>query len=322
MLIRDAADGDTTEEDVPEPLVKKRSRRSEAGEESDAEYTPVKSDRGKPRVGRFNLDKSDRKPIAVLNPITRKMMIFTPHRHRQLDLSPEQFDFAFFSSVETSSPAVNGSNYMLDSMFSSNTFGDFMNGQDLGDLPDLGDMGDLGDVDAMLQSALMSEPNAYDDGFDSELGADEGEKSLDINDFITFGAGAVSESESDRGDVTDTPGGPSGSDAEMLGHLTSATVGAFRQNQITQQLIFSNKATQDSLAFSGPFNDTAIRGLKSDRLATAGTPLTPVRRRRKSSVQESPTSPLEGIAQKRKAVGEHEGHKRQRSISDMALLHV
>ena len=72
--------------------------------------------------------------------------------------------------------------------------------------------------------------------------------------------------------VNDTPGGPSGSDAEMLSHLTSATVGAFRQNQITQQLIFSNKATQDSLAFSGPFNDTAIRGLKSDRLGTAGTP--------------------------------------------------
>lgn len=306
---------------MPEPLVKKRSRRSEAGDDSDTEYTPVKSDRGKPRVGRFNLDKSDRKPIAVLNPITRKMMIFTPHKHRQLDLSPEQFDFAFFSPLDSmTSPAVNPSNYTLDSMFSSNTFGDFMNHQEFGDL---GDMGDMGDVDAILQSILTSEPNSFDDALDSDMGADEAEKGLDINDFITFGGGAVSDSESDaEASVNDTPGGPSGSDAEMLSHLTSATVGAFRQNQITQQLIFSNKATQDSLAFSGPFNDTAIRGLKSDRLGTAGTPLTPVRRRRKSSVHQEPPSPLEGMAQKRKAAGDHEGHKRQRSISDMAMLHV
>lgn len=311
---------------MPEPLVKKRSRRSEAGDESDAECTPVKSDRGKPRVGRFNLDKSERKPIAVLNPITRKMMIFTPHKHRQLDLSPEQFDFAFFSSLETTSPVVNPTNYHLDSMFASGTFGDFMNHQELGDLGEMGDLadvGEMGDVDALLQSLLASEPNTFEDSLDSDMGADEAEKGLDINDFITFGGGSVSESESEgEASVNDTPGGPSGSDAEMLSHLTSATVGAFRQNQITQQLIFSNKATQDSLAFSGPFNDTAIRGLKSDRLATAGTPLTPVRRRRKSSVHQEPPSPLEGMSQKRKAAGEHEGHKRQRSIPDMAMLHV
>lgn len=298
---------------MPEPLVRKRSRRSEADDVSDSEYTPVKSDRGKPRVGRFNLDKSDRKPIAVLNPITRKMMIFTPHRHRQLDLSPEQFDFAFYSSVEmTSSSALDGT--MMDAMFANNTFGDFVNGTD------------LGDVDALVQSALMA-GESVDDSFDSELGADEGEKSLDIDDFITFAAGELSDSESEHGwgDPNSTPAGPSASDAEMLSHLTSATVGAFRQNQITQQLIFSNKATQDSLAFSGPFNDTAIRGLKSDRLATAQTPLTPtpVRRRRKGDVAEPPTSPLAAVERKRKASGQGgEGHKRQRSISDMALLHV
>ncbi|SPO04063.1 uncharacterized protein DNG_06746 [Cephalotrichum gorgonifer] len=320
-------DGDTTEEDIPEPIVRKKSRRPDPVDDgiSDSDCAPVKSNRGKPRVGRFNLDKSDKKPIAVLNPITRKMMIFTPHRHRQLDLSPEQFNFAFYSSVETTSPGVNGggdgttssSTYMLDTMFASNTFGDFMNGQDLGD---------LGDVDAFLQGALMSEANTLD-SFDSDLGADEGEKTLDINDFITFADGA-SESESEHdpwtADAGSTPGAPSRT-ADMLSHLSSATVGAFRQNQITQQLIFSNKATQDSLAFSGPFNDTALRGMKSDRLATAGTPLTPVRRRRKSSVhepQQPPTSPLDTITQKRKATGDHEGHKRHRSISDMSMLQV
>ena len=128
---------------MPEPLVRKRSRRSDADDVSDSEYTPVKSDRGKPRVGRFNLDKSDRKPIAVLNPITRKMMIFTPHRQRQLDLSPEQFDFAFFSSMEVTSPGgLEGT--MMDAMFGNNTFGDLMNGTD------------LGDVDALVQSALIA----------------------------------------------------------------------------------------------------------------------------------------------------------------------
>ncbi|PKS06705.1 hypothetical protein jhhlp_006779 [Lomentospora prolificans] len=312
-------DGDTTEEDVPEPIVRKKSRRPDPLDDgSDSDCTPVKSKKGKPRVGRFNLDKSDKKPIAVLNPITKKMMIFTPHKHRQLDLSPEQFNFSFFSHTEMSSPAINNtSTLMLNAMFSSNTFGDFVNGQG------------MNDVDALLQSALMSEANTIDDSLDSDLGleGDEGEKGLDINDFITFAAGGVSDSELDQDwptDINSTPGGPgTTSDVEMLSHLSSATVGAFRQNQITQQLILSNKASQDSLAFSGPFNDTALRGLKSDRLATAAVPLTPVRRRRKSSVHEPPTSPLESISQKRKASGDHDvGHKRHRSISDMALLQV
>ncbi|CAI4211951.1 unnamed protein product [Parascedosporium putredinis] len=275
-------DGDTTEEDIPEPIVRKKSRRPDpVDDDSDSDCTPVKSKKGKPRVGRFNLDKSDKKPIAVLNPITKKMMIFTPHKHRQLDLSPEQFNFSFFSHAEMSSPAVNNaSTFMLNAMFSSGTFGDFVNGHG------------ITDVDALLQSALLSEANTIDDSLDSDLGldGDDGEKALDINDFITFAAGGVSDSEMDQDwhtDINSTPGGPGAtSDVDMLSHVSSATVGAFRQNQITQQLILSNKASQDSLAFSGPFNDTALRGLKSDRLATAAVPLTPVRRRRKSSIHE------------------------------------
>lgn len=333
-------DGDTTEEDIPEPIVRRKTRRPDPvdDEESDSDCTPVKSHRGKPRVGRFNLDKSDKKPIAVLNPITRKMMIFTPHKQRHLDLSPEQFNFTFFTHTETTSPGGVGAanTYMFDTMLPGNAF-DFLN--------DPADDG-LGDVDTLLRSAIMSDTNTLDDGLDSDLGfldfiPDAGEKALDIDDFITFTAPGQSESDYDLDtDFASTPVGPSSSmngngrdDAEMLAHLTSATVGAFRQNQITQQLILSNRASEDSLAFSGRFNDTALRGLRSDRLATAALPLTPARRRRRGGslaqyhhqgqqLMEPPTSPLEGISKRKADVPLEGSHKRQRSISDVALLQV
>ena len=109
-----------------------------------------------------------------------------------------------------------------------------------------------------------------------------------------------------------------------MSHLNSETVGAFRRNQINQQLILSNQATQDSLAFSGPYNFTALKGLRTDRFDTAGIPLTPIRRHKKQ-VNDFIRSPLESMSAKRKASSEAPdagGHKKQRSISDVNYLHI
>ncbi|RDA94076.1 hypothetical protein CP533_5298 [Ophiocordyceps camponoti-saundersi (nom. inval.)] len=308
-------DGDTTEDDVPEPLVRRKSRRpsnpsSESSDDSDA-VTPIKGQRGKPRVGRFSLDRLDKKPIVVMNPQTRKMMIFTPHRRRPLDLSPEQFNLSW--PMEEPRRLFNNPANILSAMFSSNTFGDFVNSQA------------TGATDTSFP--LLSDANTACDSSMETSDEDEGEKKLDIDDFITWGENVISGDEADAAGTWEPSSTParrttSSSDMDMLSHLNPDTVGAFRRNQIDQQLILSNQATQDSLAFSGPYNYTALRGIKSDRFDTAGLPLTPVRRQKKH-MAEAGRSPLDSLSAKRKASGDAgAGHKRHRSISEVKMLRI
>jgi hypothetical protein len=167
-----------------------------------------------------------------------------------------------------------------------------------------------------------------EDQRDLDSGEDDGERNLDLSDFIAFEDSDSSDEEGDKTknwEPSSTPARPTtaSSDVDILSHLNSHTVGAFRRNQVEQQLLLSNQATQDSLAFSGPYNHTAIRGLRSDRFDTAGVPLTPVRRR-KNTLTETSRSPLETVSSKRKASSEAQngGHKKQRSISDVNMLRI
>ena len=143
--------------------------------DSDTE-SAVQTERGQPRVGRFKLDRSDKKPIAVLNPLTRKMMIFTPHRRRQLDLSPEQFNFPWCMEEQSSPLLSNSANMMLSAMFSTNTFADLVNPQT------------MGPAEAFFP--FPSEANTADESSTAppslQGDGDEAEKKLDISDFITW----------------------------------------------------------------------------------------------------------------------------------------
>ena len=249
-------------------------------------------------------------------------MIFTPYRRHQLDLSPEQFNLPFWNNLdERSSPILsNSGGLMMSAMFSSHTFGDFINTQA------------VGPAEAFF--AFASEGNTADESSDScgDEAEDEAEVNLDISDFIT----CDSSDDEDDGDVEDNnedAGDEQGhganarpvtasSDTEVLSHLTAGKVASFRRDQLNMQLLLGSEATQDSLAFSGPFNHTALRGLKSDRFQTASAPMTPMRRQKRLSTDLS-RSPLEAVSQKRKASGEHLfGHKRQRSISEVNLLSI
>lgn len=281
-------------------------------EMSDSDGEPVKSQRGQPRVGRFNLDRSEKKPIAVLNPLTRKMMIFTPHRRRQLDLSPEQFNLQWQAEEQSSPLLSHSANLMFSAMFSSNTFGDFVNTQA------------MGPTEAFFP--FPSEGNTVEDSssppswFDED--GDDAEKKLDINDLITWDDEPSGDEQPADAQWDQSRPVTASSDNDVLSHLNSQTVGAFRRNQINQQLILSNQATQDSLAFSGPYNFTALKGLKSDRFDTAGVPLTPMRRHKKQ-MSDAARSPLESLSAKRKASGEvSTNHKRHRSISDVNSLRI
>ncbi|KAK0701601.1 hypothetical protein B0T26DRAFT_744671 [Lasiosphaeria miniovina] len=334
-------DGDTTEEDTPEPVVRKKTKRPctfEVSSDSDTER-PIRFRHGKPRVGQFNLDRAGKKPIAVLNPVSRKMMIFTPQRMSRLDLSPESFNIDFSTQdLSACSPILSNPGYvMMGAMLSSNTFGDFMNTQP------------FGPAEAFFP--LTSDAITGDDSDASESGApqeDEEESMLKIEDFITFHHDSSDEEEDGggpdwTGDGASSPSRPktaasgtsvatdtSAADAHpLLSHFgnNSEAVGAFRRNQINQQLIFSDKASQDSLAFSGPYYHGTLRGIKTGSMETVTTPITPARRqKRKDSTAggNSPGSSPSILSQKRKASQSFADamHKRQRSISELGVMRI
>ncbi|KAK4097000.1 hypothetical protein N658DRAFT_434930 [Parathielavia hyrcaniae] len=316
-------DGDTTEDDVPEPGVRKkhvrRARSAEASSGSDTER-PARYAPGKPRLGRFDLDRSDNKPIGVVDPASGKMIIFTPRRTNQLDLSPESLHLDFSSQGLACSPLVRNPGFvMMGAMVSSNPFGDFINMQPFGP----------------AEAFFPCTPDAFtveeesDDSFFAGEDEDEDESLLKLEDFVTFTDESSDEEESGgewNGDLVSSPIRPktaassasasteSAATHPLLTHFenNSNVVGAFRRNQINQQLIYSDKASQESLAFSGPLYHGTLRGIKLGSLETVTTPITPIRRQKRSNT-------------KRKASSHHADallHKRHRSISDVEALHI
>ncbi|KAM7198383.1 hypothetical protein V8F20_006144 [Naviculisporaceae sp. PSN 640] len=328
------SDGETTEEEIPEPPIRrKQNRRAQTVDltsDSDTERaTPSRP--GKPHIGRFKLE-TDKKPIAVLNPLTRKMMIFTPQRNNHLDLSPESFNFSLPQPELTDcAPILSNPGYlMMGAMLSTNTFGDFMNTQP------------FGPAEAFFP--LTSDAFTGDDSDYSELEQeDEEESKLEIEDFITFHQDS-SDNEGEApaedyfGDAGSSPTRPTTSasaatDASnppaalhpLLSHFdnNSNAVGAFRRNQINQQLILSEKISQDSLAFSGPYHQGTLRGIKSGSMETVTAPITPARRPRRSNTVGFADASASPLSQKRKASSYMEAtHKRHRSISDMEVLQI
>ncbi|KAG7286915.1 hypothetical protein NEMBOFW57_006415 [Staphylotrichum longicolle] len=335
-------DGDTTEEDIPEPIVRRKHMRRahsvEASSDSDTErgvqYRP-----GKPRIGRFNLDRSDNKPIGVVDPASGKMIIFTPRRTNQLDLSPESLQLDFNQDL-TCSPLVRNPGFiMMGAMVSSNPFGDFINMQPFGP----------------AEAFFPCTPDVFtaeesDDSYFAGLEEDEDEEEslLKLEDFVTFNHDSSDEEEFGgdwNGDLISSPTRPktaastasaatdSAPAHPLLTHFdNNSDVGAFRRNQINQQLIYSDKASQESLAFSGPYYHGTLRGIKSGSMETVTTPITPIRRQKRSNTvgmhgfsELQQSSPLNVLSQKRKAssnLADPSIHKRHRSLSDMEVLQI
>lgn len=316
------SDGDTTDEEEPVPRpIRRKTRRDlseETSETSDVEL--IKGRRGHPRVGRFSLDKSTKKPIAMVNPRTGKLMIFTTHRNlgKGLDLSPEQFQFPFLDQIQASPILGNPGNIMMSGMISSNTFGDFMNTHAVGP--------------AEAWYAQASEANGLGDTSGSEGQAvDDEEKNLRIEDFLEIEDDSDSSEDQqevnkeDGDEILCTPGRPTTSSSDVTSFLdhfehNSNLVGAFRRDQAHHRLITRSKATHDSLAFSGPYFEGTLRGIKDGRIATANVPISPLRRRKKAP--DFASSPLSS-SMKRKATSDHRlGHKKQRSLPDVGPLHL
>ncbi|KAK1775752.1 hypothetical protein QBC45DRAFT_472995 [Copromyces sp. CBS 386.78] len=278
-------DGETTEEEDPEPIIRKkqavRVESAPVSSESEADR-PSRSQRGKPRVGRFQLDGSENKPIAVFNPNSRKIMIFKKDP-QAADMAAEAINDVPAATIDYLTPLLTNPGYlMMGAMVSSNTFGDFMNTQP------------WGPAEAFFP--MDTDFYAGDDSDDSELGmdqeVDEEEAKLDIDDFLRFdNTDSEDDEELDFGPES-AANSPTKKDSDkqemhpLLNHLTNNAdaVGAFRRNQINQQLILSDRATQESLSFSGPYYHGTLRGIKTGSLETVTTPITPARRRKNASM--------------------------------------
>ncbi|EPE05990.1 hypothetical protein F503_02819 [Ophiostoma piceae UAMH 11346] len=231
----------------------------------------------------------------------------------------------------------------IDDMLFSSLFDS--GGSGLGSLGDLGNNNGGNSAPASRRASLAASSSIGDDdlvgggtglgsglaGFMSLTGLsglegieEEDESALEKDDTTT----AAGEDESD-GDAL----------PPLLAHFgkNSDAVSAFRRNQIDKQLIYSNKATAESLAFSGPLNMGTLRGIRNGSLEAVTTPITPPRRPKQRMMMmahaaAAARSPLEIIAQKRKASGSVASggsdngsgstlsHKRHRSISEVKDL--
>ncbi|KAK4180898.1 hypothetical protein QBC36DRAFT_7177 [Triangularia setosa] len=340
-------DGDTTEEDIPEPIVRKKQvRRPVSVETSDSETPrPNRHIRGKPRLARFDLDGDSDKPVGVINPKTGKMMIFTRQKADQLDLAPESYDLNFAQAdLSACSPLMANSAFIMFGAMGGNPLGDYFGTQP------------FGPTEAFFPCSDAFTGEETDESEYYPTLEDEGEDALRLEDFIEFrdnGSDPENEDEDENAqdwntDPNSSPTRPKTSasysttttdyyveDAHpLLTHfeMNSNAVGAFRRNQANQQLINSEVATQESLAFSGPYHIGTLRGIKTGSMETVTTPITPVRRQKRNSMvgldgplDYSPGSPLNHVSQKRKApnnLTDDNLHKRHRSISDMEVLQL
>ncbi|KAK0712307.1 hypothetical protein B0T21DRAFT_76467 [Apiosordaria backusii] len=342
-------DGDTTEEDIPEPIVRKKQvRRPVSVETSDSETPrPNRHIREEPRLARFDLDGDSDKPVGVINPKTGKVMIFTRQKADQLDLAPESYDLNFAQEDLTAcSPMMANSAFIMFGAMGGNPLGDYFSTQP------------FGPTEAFFPCSDAFTGEETDESEFYPTLEDEGEDALRLEDFIEFRDNASDQENENEGedesgqdwnnDPNSSPTRPKTSasysttttefyaaDAHpLLSHfeMNSNAVGAFRRNQVNQQLINSEVATQESLAFSGPYHIGTLRGIKTGSMETITTPITPVRRQKRNSMvgldgplDYSPGSPLNHVSQKRKApnnLADDNLHKRHRSISDMEILQL
>lgn len=276
---------------------------------------------GKPRIGKFNLDSDGKKPVAVVNPRTGKLMIFTPQKLSRLDLSPEAFNFSLFQPLAQASPILsNSGNLMMGAMMSSSTFGDYFNSTQ-----------PVGPVEAFFSTTSNLEDVFEDEEDDDEEAVedDEDEERLAINDFLVFdGTDDEGLGEVDLNDdylTTPARADPAGADPNcLLSHFehNSDIVGAFRRDQANSQLLRSGKATKESLAFSGPLFQGTLRGIKDGHLSATNTPISPLRKQKKKRAHNPTSSPLASASQKRKSSELHFGHKRKRSSIDLNPLSI
>lgn len=332
------ADGETTEEDEPVPASPRTQtpQRRASSKTSDAALGDQSGDIKSPAV---QPSISRKKPICVLNPHTRKMMIFTPRAKRSSQLGPYPLPIDYLSGPIATQSSPIRSGHELFSMA-----GPWRADNALATINMSSDLMDINDP--FWSHVRTLRPASDSSSIPDDEEEDAAEKNLNIHDFVTFGDGDDSdalEQNDDNADEGNTDGAETPSRrpsvaasaisdsnptnttfSNLLNHFTQRpnSVGAFRLNQTNQKLILNGEATQDSLAFSNPYFHGTLRGIKHGSLNGAATPLTPERRHKRAFAK----SPAETATTKRKASGtasdQSRAHKKQRSITDVSRMQI
>lgn len=334
------ADGETTEEDEPVPIrrmavaqtPKQPSASSNGQGRSDSSDTGANAGASTSKSASHLVYKRAR-PVMVVNPHTKKMMIFTPSKKRRWPWSDGNYCDESMST-DTAVPPVNPLSLAAREHLTlcQGLFGHWDFVQDINQVPT--------DPDQAVLPLFQRRPSSSGSSMADEDGyADAGESALNLEDFIHWDGLSDGEDNMDEGDDgnTDGMGTPSRrpsvtttSDTQTPGfnpfleHLTNNgnIVGAFRLNQNNQKLILNGEVTQESLAFGNTLFNGTLRGIKTGNLGGAATPLTPERRRKPKT-----RSPAElKASRKRKASSllsaPPQFYKKQRSISDVGGMHI
>ena len=286
-----------------------------------------------PRLGSWIHDAS--KPFAVLDSHGKKLIMFKAkvnrrYNHNGASARPQARTYTRDSDADAAGPLEqmspmisNSGNLMMSAMFTP--LDQYLNGQALGPPEAFYPFTSVNADGTIAQDS----PSSYDeDDLDDE-------DLWNVEDFLNFGE--ESSADGDEGgeeqdpssdshgtiEPSSTPARPNTATSEdQLNPLlaNSGLVGAFRRNQNRHQLLSRSAVSRESLAFSGPYAQGTLRGIKGGRLAAVNAPITPLRKQKLTklipTMGSSPGSPL-GQAQlkKRKFSGEGFGHKRSKSMN-------
>lgn len=212
----DDGDDDTTEDEAPPmPTHGRRGTMrhidsddddsSDSDSDSKMSVTPQK--RRLPRVRRYFFTPRSRRPVAMINPASGKMVIFTPEKRAartdrinddsdnnlvfgndattsaefdaQLNAllnGQEPLDLTNTNGVLQSSPLISSSGaVMMSAMISSQTFGDYIQSHN------------VGPIEAFFPANMTTDTFLGEDSdFSGEIIEDEGESNLRLEDFIQF----------------------------------------------------------------------------------------------------------------------------------------
>lgn len=265
--------------------------------------------------------RSRNKPICVINPHTRKMMIFTARRYPRVSMmvgpmsNPPSNDWP---SGPDTSPFKAALSLPVGAISSMNVGEHYMG------------------IDPFWSLPLNLEGPASESSSPDDREEDDEEAKLDLNDFLILNGDSDEEmhvgedAEKSNTEGVETPSRTPATEStnvkksfnmDMLDHFSkTASVGAFRLNQNQQKLVLNGTATQDSLAFSNSIHNGALRGMKQQTLMSgANMPLTPERRHKTSFAK----SPAEMAGAKRKAsTGGPRAHKKQKSTTFVGTMHT
>lgn len=273
------ADGETTEEDEPVLIP---CRRTTPDPPVHCDASPV--NKGKSPAGRLLL-RHRNKPICILNPHTRKMMIIPPQQRPRITVPqilapfPSLDHFGIHETMVNaaqSSSSKNLEDVWLDTPLfgpifrpAATQFPNFHIPEQLKQLPE-------------SEESWNEEEEAENDSDKFDM-----EAFIDMSGLSDDGATEDKKPAGDEGDVE----GPTTAGVALYQHLHgTGRVGAFRKNQDNQKLISNGVATQESLAFSNPLYHGTLRGIKQGNLQGASTPLTPERRPKRSMFPSMETS--------------------------------